>query len=84
MVAVVLRRHEAHRGRGLTTVLTTAAIAFVREHGGTAIEVYPSDTTERMADPTLYTGRASTFSALGFAEVQRRAPHKPMMRLEVS
>jgi hypothetical protein len=75
---------KSHRDRGLTTVLTKAAMSFVREQGGNAIEVYPWDTTEHKADSTLYTGLASTFAALGFAVVQRRAPHKPMMRFELT
>ena len=72
---------KAYRHRGLTTVLTKAAISFVRGQGGRAVEVYPWDTDEQKADSTLYSGAASTFERLGFEEVQRRAPHKPMMRL---
>ncbi len=75
---------KSHRGRGLTTVLTKAAASFVREQGGNAIEVYPWDTTEHKAESTIYTGVASTFHRLGFEEVQRRAPHNPMMRLSLS
>jgi hypothetical protein len=33
---------------------------------------------------TVYTGLASTFERLGFEVVQRKAPHKPMMRLEIT
>ena len=32
---------------------------------------------------SIYTGVASTFERLGFKEVQRKAPHKPMMRQEL-
>lgn len=32
---------------------------------------------------SVYLGLASTFERLGFEVVQRRAPHKPMMRLRV-
>ena len=75
---------SSHRRTGLTTVLTKAAVAFVREVGGEVVEVYPSDIDEKKADSTLYTGVASTFARLGFEVVQRRAPHKPMMRLSVA
>lgn len=75
---------KAHRGAGLTMVLTKAAIEFVRERGGGIIEAYPWDTTEKKAPSTVYTGLASTFHRLGFDVVQRRAPHKPMMRLVVT
>ena len=75
----VVRR--SHRGKGLTTVLTKAAIEFVRQQGGSIVESYPWDTDEAKADSVVYTGLASTFTRLGFEVVQRRADHKPMMRL---
>ncbi len=71
---------RSHRRCGLTSVLTHAAMSFVREHGGRVVEAYPWDTAEHRSDSTLYTGVASTFARLGFEEVQRRAPHRPMMR----
>ena len=77
----VVRR--AHRGRGLTTVLTKAATRFARRHGARILEVYPTDTDERKGSAGMYTGKASTFARLGFKEVQRRSPHKPMMRLRL-
>ena len=73
-----------YRGRGLTAVLTTAAVEFARESGARALEVYPTDTEERKYPSVVYTGVASTFRRLGFTEVQRRAPGKPMMRLELA
>ena len=72
-----------YRGRGLTTVLTKAAVAHVAANGGGILEAYPWDTEEKKASSTVYTGLASTFSRLGFDVVQRRSPHKPMMRLTV-
>ncbi len=78
----VVRRK--HRGRGLTTVLTKAAIAFAREQGGRVLEAYPWETKEEKHPATIYTGMASTFKRLGFEVVQRKAPHKPMMRLTLT
>ena len=69
------------RLRGLTALLTRAAADFARDHGATALEVYPTDTDEDKHPATVYTGIASTFRRLGFETVQARAPHKPMMRL---
>ncbi len=69
------------RGKGLTTILIKAACIHAREQGGSFIEAYPWDTTETKADSVVYTGLASTFERLGFEVVQRRAEHKPMMRL---
>ena len=73
-----------HRGRGLTAVLTKAAIAFARDQGGRLLEAYPWETAEEKHPATVYTGLASTFGRLGFEVVQRRAPHKPMMRLALT
>ncbi len=72
-----------HRGRGLTTVLTRAAIAFARDWGGRFLEAYPWDTTQKKTPSAIYLGLASTFERLGFVVVQRTAPHKPMMRLSL-
>ncbi len=77
----VVRRQ--YRGKGLTTVLVKGAIDFVRERGGATLEAYPWDTTEKKDPAVVYTGLASTFERLGFHVVQRRADHKPMMRLEL-
>lgn len=77
----VVRRK--HRGRGLTGALTTAAAALAATQGATVLEAYPWDAAERKDPASIWTGVASTFRALGFHEVQRKAPHKPMMRLDL-
>ena len=77
----VVRR--SHRGRGLTATLTKAAMSLATDQGARMLEAYPWE-TESSEDPmSIYTGVASTFRRLGFDEVQRKAPHKPMMRLEL-
>lgn len=81
LACFVVRR--PHRGKGLTSVLTRAAIEHVAASGGGTLEAYPWDTEEKKSDSTIYTGIASTFARLGFRVVQRKAPHKPMMRLVV-
>jgi GNAT superfamily N-acetyltransferase len=73
-----------YRRRGLTEVLIKAAIEHVRYLGGSILEAYPWDTDEVKPSSTVYTGLASTFERLGFEVVQRKAPHKPMMRLEIT
>jgi len=75
---------RSHRGRGLTRVLTLGAIELAKKQGATILEAYPWDPTETMDPSTIYTGVASTFAALGFEVVQRSAPHKPMMRLNLA
>lgn len=74
---------RSHRGRGLTSVLIEAAAGLARQQGAHTLEAYPWDTADRQAPMTVYTGIASTFARLGFVEVQRRAAHKPMMRLQL-
>jgi GNAT superfamily N-acetyltransferase len=77
----VVRRE--YRGRGLTAALATAAAELAEAQGATILEAYPWDSDERQDPAAIYTGMASTFRRLGFREVQRKAPHKPMMRLEL-
>ncbi|MBZ0271911.1 GNAT family N-acetyltransferase [bacterium] len=72
------------RGRGLTSVLTRAAMQYAREHGARILEAYPTETTGQKNPASVYTGVASTFARLGFEVVQRTKPHKPMMRLRLS
>lgn len=75
---------RSHRGRGLTAVLVRGAIELARDHGASMLEAYPWEPDERRAPATVYTGVASTFRRLGFVEVQRTVPHKPMMRLDIA
>ncbi|MDJ0629884.1 MAG: GNAT family N-acetyltransferase [Rhodobacter sp.] len=71
------------RGRGLSGVLIRAAIAHARDNGALTLEAYPNDTVEPSSPMALYRGRASTFRRLGFVEVRRKAPQKPMMRFRL-
>ncbi|MHA1553077.1 MAG: GNAT family N-acetyltransferase [Alphaproteobacteria bacterium] len=77
----VVRRQ--YRGRGLMTVLAKAAMELAREQGARTLEAYPWETDGGKAAAVIYTGVASTFLRLGFKEVQRKAPHKPMMQLSL-
>lgn len=72
---------KPYRGMGITSVLITAAIEFVRTVGGRMLEAYPWETSETKSDSIVFTGLASTFTRAGFEVVQRRADHKPMMRI---
>ena len=75
---------KEHRGRGLSAALTEAAKTLARELGATILEGYPWDTEGREDPMSIYTGVASTFRRLGFEEVQRKAAHKPMMRIPLA
>jgi GNAT superfamily N-acetyltransferase len=72
-----------HRRRGLATELLGGAVDLARRHGATVVEGYPVDPTAQAMTSSsgLYHGAASTFAALGFTEVARPAPARPVMRL---
>jgi GNAT superfamily N-acetyltransferase len=72
-----------YRRRGLTARLIEAAKDHARRFGAAVLEAYPWDTAEKKASSTIYTGRVSTFGRLGFEEVARRAPHRPVVRLDL-
>ena len=74
---------SGHRRRGLTAALISAAVEHARRAGAPALEAYPWETAERKSTTTVYTGLASTFRRLGFVEVARRAPHRPVLRLNL-
>ena len=45
------------------------------------VEAYPRETVGKVATAALYTGTATMFHAVVFAEVARRTPERPMMGL---
>ncbi len=73
-----------HRRQGLTQVLIEAAKTYAKQGGCSCLEAYPWDIGEKKASGTIYTGRASTFLRLGFEEVARRAPHRPVLRCDLT
>ena len=76
---------KTHRRQGVATALLRAAIEHVRAHGGRMVEGYPKDSEKGAeVDSFVYTGLASSFRSVGFTEVERRAPTRPIMRYDVS
>ncbi len=78
----VIRREW--RVRGLSELLVRAAIAHARDCGASVLEAYPNDAEGRLSAMALYRGRAATFRRLGFEEIGRRTPDKPLLRLALS
>ena len=68
------------RKRGLTAVLIEAALEAAIQAGAPAVEAYPLDAD--LTPSASGTGFASTFLQLGFKEVARRTPPRPIMRYE--
>jgi GNAT superfamily N-acetyltransferase len=72
---------RGHRRQGLAGQLLKAAIQFARQRGAKIIEGYPIDSDGAKKNPvSIFTGLASTFVEVGFVEVERRAPKRPIMR----
>jgi hypothetical protein len=59
-------------GRVSSTTLTVARTS--------ALEAYPIDTSASKSSSNIFVGTASTFARVGFKEVARRAPARPIMR----
>jgi GNAT superfamily N-acetyltransferase len=69
------------RRTGMMRALIAAGIEFVRERGGRLIEAYPFDASRKPLNDELFVGTAAAFRDLGFIEVARRLPARPVMRL---
>lgn len=69
---------KGHRRRGITSGLIAAALVAAERAGAPALEAYPLDA--ELTPSASGTGYASTFRRLGFKEVARRVPPRPIMR----
>jgi predicted GNAT family acetyltransferase len=70
-----------HRKRGLMTDLAKAAIAYAKQKKAVAIDVCPIETDKPLMWGEGFVGIVSVFRDLGFQEVARRSPRRPLMRL---
>ena len=69
------------RSKGLMSSLLRAAVGYARDHGARIIEGYPVEPKgRRLASFEGFTGVVSAFKRLGFVEVLRRSPGRPIMR----
>ena len=71
------------RGRGLTSRLAEAAVAFARRSGAAAVEACAIEPEKRLQWGEGFVGLATVFRLLGFREVARRSPRRPLMRLDL-
>ncbi len=79
----VVRRE--HRGQGLATKLTTAAVDHAVAHGARVVEAYPIDTDQRKtSNNELFHGSVDMFRDAGFREVARPTSARAVMALDVS
>jgi GNAT superfamily N-acetyltransferase len=73
-----------YRKRGLTSALAAAAIDFARAQGASAIEACAIDSERPLVWGEGFVGIASVLERLGFTEIARRSPRRPLMRLDVA
>ncbi len=62
--------------------MALAAVEFAAHQGAETVEAYPYEDT-KWAAVNFYTGTVGMFEELGFEEVARRKPTRPIVRLEV-
>lgn len=69
------------RKRGVSRRLVEAALEFARRKGARIVEAYPIDPRPSLTrDGAAFTGFLSTFRQVGFVEVARRSPRRPIVR----
>ena len=75
------------RGRGVGTALLRAAVEHARRHGAARVEGHPVDTSRsaggRASSSAVFTGTLAQFTAVGFLEVGRTYPTRPVVRLDL-
>jgi GNAT superfamily N-acetyltransferase len=74
---------SGHRGEGMMGALVRAAVDHARRHGAVAVEVCAIEPDKPLAWGEGFVGVASVFRPLGFVEVARRSPKRPLLRLEL-
>ena len=73
-----------YRGQGVAQELLAGAVAYARRKGARVIEAYPVDRPGRSSPETLWFGTKAMYDRAGFAEVARRKPRRPVVRLEAT
>jgi ribosomal protein S18 acetylase RimI-like enzyme len=73
-----------HRGQGVARALLNGAIAYARKKKVRMLEAYPVDKPGRAKDDSMWFGAKSMYDDAGFAEVARRKPQRPIVRLHLA
>ena len=71
---------RGRRRQGLMAALIRAARDYALSQGAVAVEACPLATDRRLQFGEGYIGLASAFQGLGFEEVARRGPTRPLLR----
>ena len=75
--------HRTARRRGVGAALVSAAVAMAKANGAPAVDAIPVAPGGRRGSGDLYTGTPSMFQPLGFTEIARRKPERPIVRLDL-
>jgi GNAT superfamily N-acetyltransferase len=77
--------HRRFRGRGAMRRLIAAAVEHAQANGAHMLEAYPKDLEQgRPSASAAYVGLLPQFLEVGFHEVARHAPGRPLVRLALS
>ena len=71
------------RGQGVARELIAGAVAYARKRGVRLLEAYPVDKSHSSATQAPWFGSKAMFDEAGFAEVARRRPARPIVRLQL-
>ena len=73
--------HRGVRRRGVGAAVVRAAVAMAKTYGAPAVDAIPVAPGGTRGSGDLYTGTPSMFEPLGFTEIARRKPERPIVRL---
>lgn len=77
---------NGYRGCGLGFRMAEAALAAIKKRRGKIVEAYPVTLTragEKLPAAFSFTGPEIIFERLGFSEIQRLSPSRPLYRLKL-
>ena len=77
---------KGYRKKGVSIKLLRAATEYAKSQGAEMVEGYPVEPKSEKGIPPAFawTGIPKAFIQIGFKEVARRSPTRPIMRLELS
>jgi GNAT superfamily N-acetyltransferase len=74
---------NSHRRQGVTRQLAEAAIGYAKKHKAQCVEVCAIEPQRTLSWGEAFVGVASVLRPVGLAEVARRSPKRPLLRLEL-
>jgi ribosomal protein S18 acetylase RimI-like enzyme len=71
------------RHQGVAEALLRGASGYASRRGAKLLEAYPVDKKGKVLDDGLWFGTKSMYDQVGFPEVARRRPERPIARLQL-